>query len=76
VPVGSLFMAVQGSTRAEKGVHINNSAERCESGRDVAEALDFVPIFCCKTNPKIIACWNAGPKIRAYRKAVPIIVVS
>jgi len=49
-------MAVQGSTGAEKGVHINNSAERCESGRDVAEALDFVPIFCCKTNPKIIAC--------------------
>ena len=36
---GSLLMAVQGSTRAEKGVHINNSAGRCESGRDVAEAL-------------------------------------
>ena len=34
-------MAVHGSTRAEKGVHINNSAGRCESGCDVAEALDF-----------------------------------
>jgi len=40
VPAGSLFMEVQGSTRAEKGVHIQNSAGRCESGRDVDEALD------------------------------------
>jgi hypothetical protein len=41
VPVGSLYMAFQGSTRAEEGVHINNSAGRCESGRDVSEASEF-----------------------------------
>jgi hypothetical protein len=41
VPDGSLFTAVQSSTRAEKGVYINNYAGHCESGRDVAEALDF-----------------------------------
>ena len=41
MPVGSLFMAVQGSTRAKEGVRIHYSAGRCESGRDVAEALDF-----------------------------------